>query len=320
LTLSMVLAKSDAKLEVDFHNNAGVDVYLYWVSSESQVRMAEIEEGQSFRLTTFPGHIFIAKEATTLSQLGAFLMEESKTQITINPLKGEDCDDDKAKKALNDLVRKRTAAEKAEVDRENNERRRYYLNREQPPKVPKFTKTGYEVRQFPSPTWEKVIEFWNTHKNNQELERWDPGNSYVNHWEANPTMVQLPWQLKEQIFAEMKPILESWSGQELEPTSCYGVRVYKNNSILRRHVDVLQTHAISAILQIYQDVDEPWALQIMAHDGKESDVYLQPRDLVLYESAACIHGREVPLRGREYANAFIHFRPKHKWNFPADYI
>jgi hypothetical protein len=161
------------KLEVDFHNSAGVVVYLYWVSSESQVRMAEIEPDKTYRLTSHPGHIFVAKDANSLQQLGAYLMEENKREIEIT---GPDssCDDDKAKKALNDLVRKRTAAEKAEVDRENNERRRHYLNREQPPKVPKFTKVGYETRKFPSPVWEKVLDFWNKNKNNQELERWDP--------------------------------------------------------------------------------------------------------------------------------------------------
>jgi hypothetical protein len=67
-----------------------------------------------------------------------------------------------------------------------------------------------------------------------------------------------------------------------------------------------QTHAISGIIQVAQDVDEPWYLQIQNHQGEEQELELSPRDFVLYESAACIHGRETPLKGRYYANVFVH--------------
>ena len=119
-------------------------------------------------------------------------------------------------------------------------------------------------------------------------------------------MVHLPPHLKTKIFDTVRPILEEWSGQALGPTSGYVIRVYKNDSFLRPHVDILQTPAVSAILQVAQDVDEPWGLQILDHSGKETEFFLQPRDLVLYESAACIHAREKRMRGRYYANTFIH--------------
>jgi len=174
--------------------------------------------------------------------------------------------------------------------------------------------------KFPSPVWEQVLQFWESSNQTQVVEPWDPGNSYVNHWESSTHMVYLPIDLKNKIFDAAKPILEAWSGQSLVATSCYGIRVYKNDSFLRSHVDVLQTHAISAILQVAQDVDEPWGLQIHNHAGERAEYFLQPRDFVLYESAACIHGRETRMKGRYYANTFIHFRPRDNWNFPADYI
>ena len=37
-------------------------------------------------------------------------------------------------------------------------------------------------------------------------------------------------------------------------TSIYGVRKYVNNSILRMHVDTAQTHVVSAIINVDQDV------------------------------------------------------------------
>jgi hypothetical protein len=36
---------------------------------------------------------------------------------------------------------------------------------------------------------------------------------------------------------------------------------------------------------------------------------MEPGDMVLYESGSLMHGRPFPLKGRYYANIFIHFEP-----------
>jgi prolyl 4-hydroxylase len=36
---------------------------------------------------------------------------------------------------------------------------------------------------------------------------------------------------------------------------------------------------------------------------------MEPGDMVLYESGSLLHGRPFPLKGRSYANIFIHFEP-----------
>ena len=36
---------------------------------------------------------------------------------------------------------------------------------------------------------------------------------------------------------------------------------------------------------------------------------MQPGDMVLYESHSVVHGRPFPLKGRYFANVFIHFQP-----------
>ncbi|CAN0449296.1 unnamed protein product [Ectocarpus sp. 8 AP-2014] len=43
---------------------------------------------------------------------------------------------------------------------------------------------------------------------------------------------------------------------------------------------------------------------------------MKPRDLVLYESATCVHGRPSTFHGNYYANAFVHYKPKdpEKWS------
>ena len=42
---------------------------------------------------------------------------------------------------------------------------------------------------------------------------------------------------------------------------------------------------------------------------------LSPGDLLWYESASVIHGRQWPLNGRSYDNLFVHFKPRgiHSW-------
>jgi hypothetical protein len=38
-------------------------------------------------------------------------------------------------------------------------------------------------------------------------------------------------------------------------------------------------------------------------------VTMQPGDMVLYESHTTLHGRPFPMKGRFYANVFVHFSP-----------
>ncbi|CAM9805187.1 unnamed protein product, partial [Hapterophycus canaliculatus] len=96
---------------------------------------------------------------------------------------------------------------------------------------------------------------------------------------------------------------------ELVQTACYGVRVYTNTSWLANHVDTKATHAVSVIMQVDQNVEEDWPLMIYDHAGNDYNITMKPRDLVLYESATCVHGRPSSFHGKYYANAFVHYKP-----------
>ena len=37
---------------------------------------------------------------------------------------------------------------------------------------------------------------------------------------------------------------------------------------------------------------------------------MQPGELLFYESAKCLHGREVPLQGDAFVSLFAHYRPR----------
>lgn len=79
-------------------------------------------------------------------------------------------------------------------------------------------------------------------------------------------------------------------------------------AVLATHVDRMPLIS-SAIVNVAQDVDEPWPLEVIGHDGKAHNVTMEPGDMVLYESHSVLHGRPFPLKGRYYANVFIHFEP-----------
>lgn len=55
---------------------------------------------------------------------------------------------------------------------------------------------------------------------------------------------------------------------------------------------------------------------IYDHAGNDYNITMKPRDLVLYESATCVHGRPSTFQGNFYANAFVHYKPKdpEKWS------
>lgn len=78
--------------------------------------------------------------------------------------------------------------------------------------------------------------------------------------------------------------------------------------MLATHVDRMPLIS-SAIVNVAQDVDEPWPIEVIGHDGKAHNVTMEPGDMVLYESHSILHGRPFPLKGRFYANVFVHFEP-----------
>ena len=58
-------------------------------------------------------------------------------------------------------------------------------------------------------------------------------------------------------------------------------------------------------INVAQDIDEPWPLEVIGHDGRAQNITMEPGDMVLYESHSVIHGRPFPLKGRYFANLFV---------------
>jgi len=161
-----------------------------------------------------------------------------------------------------------------------------------------------------------LMAHWEKNKDAMKKEEWAVGNVYVNHWASPTYMVSVEDRtlrdagihLKQKVWDAAKTTIEEWTGMELKPTSMYGIRVYTEGAILSPHADRLPLIS-SCIINVAQDVDEPWPLEVYDRDGQAVNVTMEPGDMVLYESHSLIHGRPFPMKGRYFANIFIHFEP-----------
>jgi prolyl 4-hydroxylase len=77
--------------------------------------------------------------------------------------------------------------------------------------------------------------------------------------------------LKQKIWNAARDTIQEWTGQRLAECSLYGIRVYEEGAVLATHVDRLPLVS-SAIINVDQDVDEPWPLEVIGHDGRAYNV------------------------------------------------
>lgn len=146
---------------------------------------------------------------------------------------------------------------------------------------------------LPRHLMKQLEEFWGAHKDNQSQEKWPLGNTYCNHWESPTSVLTLAGNsLRNSLIHAVQEILEAWSGQSLVFTSLYGIRIYEEGAILAPHIDRLPL-VTSAIINVAQDLDEPWILEVIGHDGEAHNVTMSPGDMVLYESHSVIHGKQA---------------------------
>lgn len=198
----------------------------------------------------------------------------------------------------------------------SNEKDRVAMTLRQPQSMQNYTEMGFKKIKAPADVFKLISEFWDINKDERKPEGWPTGNTYVNHWNRPSYMTSIEntklrgagYALKQKIWNAAKAVLQEWTGQELTQTSLYGVRTYVEGAVLASHVDRLPLVS-SAIINVAQDVDEPWPLEVISHDGKAYNVTMEPGDMVLYESHSVIHGRPFPLKGRFFSNIFIHFEP-----------
>ena len=160
-----------------------------------------------------------------------------------------------------------------------------------------YTTIGYKKIRVPDILWTLIKEFYEKNKDNQSLETFAHGYSFLNHWEVPVHFIPI-WDssnvgggifLKRLIAREVRDIVQEWTNTKLATTSVFGVRIYKEGAILSPHVD-RPSLITSAIINIDQDVDEPWPLEVYGRNGLAVNITVEPGEMVLYESHTLIHG------------------------------
>lgn len=183
-----------------------------------------------------------------------------------------------------------------------------------PKYIQNYTATGYHKVKAPESLQKLLSEFWANNKDKMYNEEWTEGNIYTNHWEIPTKMMPVENQemvggggaLQNAIWKAAQDGVEEWTQMKMRPSSLYGIRVYEEGAMLNPHVDRIPLVS-SCIVNVAQDVDEEWPLEVYGRDGNAVNITMEPFDMVFYESASLIHGRPFPLKGRFYANVFIHF-------------
>lgn len=179
--------------------------------------------------------------------------------------------------------------------------------------VPNYTQTGIFKTTLKTELFEKVTRFYHENRDLIETEHVE-GDFIVGAESAHKkrtmsSVVNLTPQLRKEIHDSLKPDMENWSGVELEPTFVYGIREYHRGAILKMHRDRIDTHIISAIINVDQDVDSDWPLIIEDNGYRMHKVFLKPGEIVFYEGGRLLHGRPIAFEGNSFANLFCHFKP-----------
>jgi hypothetical protein len=317
---------------VAFCNDFPFAVVVYWLhpTTGKEIQNARLAAGQTAHLVSFRGHRFALRGEKMGTLLGYAEVQREQTFFSkavaaaSAGVEGAEACSYPEQGFEEDLAE----ARRVEATREACHARRLGHNRDQPHWVHHFNAVPFKKTKVPAALWAEVRQFFKEHRPREIQEGWPYGNCYTNADEVPTSIVTLTDTMRQRIFEGVRPVLEEWIGHDghipLEPTSAYGIRLYHRGAVLYKHCDRLETHAVSAIINVAQfGMDEPWPLQVHDHEGHEHTVLMEPGDMVLYESASAVHGREVPLKGDTMANMFIHYRPaagsKVKWEYTYEY-
>lgn len=140
---------------------------------------------------------------------------------------------------------------------------------EQPGITMYFTDEPYGKGKLPGHLLQMLQQFWENNKEKQKLEYWEPGDIYANHWESptymltvgDPQLTGGGYALHQHVVNEVRPFLETWTGQRQVETNLYGIRVYKSNAILVPHLQNFP-FVSSCMINVAQDVDKPWCVRV----------------------------------------------------------
>jgi prolyl 4-hydroxylase len=149
-----------------------------------------------------------------------------------------------------------------------------------------YTSIGFLKTRLSDETYKLVQDFWNEAKANVDNdvvggmtnESWPTGNTYTNHWSSPSKIISVlhSRDLTEAIYQEGEAKLREWIPQAsfFARSDIYGIRVYTEGAILATHID-RDPLISSCIVNVDQDVEEPWPLEVYGHDGRAYNVTME---------------------------------------------
>lgn len=173
--------------------------------------------------------------------------------------------------------------------------------------APVLTAEGISRRRLNPQTFQELLAYYHANATTPEFVK----EFISNGAGAQPsTLTDLTDEWRQRLHRELKPICEEWVGRPIVPTYVYGIRTYYDGTTLKMHRDRDNTHIVSAIINIAQDVRVPWPLDIEDPvDGQPAHKeLLEPGEILLYEGNRLEHGRVEPLQGNHFVNVFVHYR------------
>lgn len=187
--------------------------------------------------------------------------------------------------------------------------------------LPKLSTNGFLLTKLSDENWDLVKKMYELVKDNKTEELFEHKNSVIIGDTNTSDIMSLDFvpELKKELHKKLQPFHESWCGEELEPTYMYGIRSYNKGVKLASHYDRVETHHISSIIMVDKKLDggNDWGIQIEEHNGNSHTIYMQPGDILLYESAICLHGRKDEFEGEYYRNMYIHYKLKN-WEYESN--
>jgi prolyl 4-hydroxylase len=175
-------------------------------------------------------------------------------------------------------------------------------------------------------------------------EFWSAGYIYWNHWIRSGSndnnnngndkkgssivdvgRTDLTYRFHDNQYATLidgvRRAVEEWTSTTVVLQASYGIRIYREGSIVAPHVDKLP-FVLTAMLHIDDnlldddDEHEPWIYELIGHDGLAHNVTTKKGEMLLYEGASVIHGRPYPMKSKRdgavpsyMACLYMHFEP-----------
>ena len=188
--------------------------------------------------------------------------------------------------------------------------------------IPRFTENGFMKMKVPDDIWGIVQDSYKLLQDKEDLEHFDGKKGIIDtNIEGAESSTIFSFEhipnIRTQIHNMLMPYHEEWSKARIEPSYVYGIRSYQRGATLASHVDRIATHHISTIMIVDKDLKcgcqhrefgDDWALDIQGHDGEWYEVFAEPGEMILYESAVCEHGRSKPFQGTHFRNFYTHYK------------